>query len=267
FGGSKVLFDHTGVSTSGDTISLPSLRFDENEAVVYHAPADGTAVGGLTDGNTYYVHIVDPSTHTIQLTQALGIDLDNSQVNPASTHTISRIATKSFDSSAVDPSTDRITISGFSDGQLVTYIGNSNDPDTNANRGIPGLQQGHQYKVHLAPGGKITLTDPTASNPAATVGITGTGSGTQLFVYSDNVPYSMPTTVVDSDTNTIHLANHGLNTGDAIIYAVDPNQAGATQQFNFLTSDGHGGFTSQSLGTVTDLDAPISGLENGQVYY
>src|SRR5262249_14408350 len=89
----------------------------------------------------------------------------------------------------------------------------------------------------------------------------------QLFVYSDNVHSFMPSTAVDSDTDTIHLANHGLNTGDAIIYAVDPNQAGATQQFNFLTSDGHGGFTSPSLGTVTDLDAPISGLENGQVYY
>jgi hypothetical protein len=268
FGGSTVSFAPTGVSTSGDTITLPRLPFEENEAVVYHAPANGTAVGGLTDGDTYYVHLVDPSTNTIQLLSGLGMDLDHSEVNPASTHTLSRMASKSFDATAVDLTHNTIAITGFSEGQLVTYIGNSNDPTTNASRGIPGLKQGHQYKVHLAPEGKITLSDPAASNPTATVPLTGKGSGTQLFVYSDNVQSFMPSTAVDSTADTITLPDHGLNTGDAVIYAVDPNHPGAAQPFAFLTSDGQGGFTSQPpLGTVTDLDAPISGLENGRVYY
>jgi hypothetical protein len=267
FGGSTVLFAPSGVSTSGDTITLPSLPFAENDAVVYHAPANGTAVGGLTDGNSYYVHVVDPSTDTIQLVGALGIPLDNSQVNPASTHTISRIATKPFDSSAVNAQNSTITISGFSDGQLVTYIGNSNDPNDNSSRGIPGLQQGHQYQVHLASSGTITLTDPSASDPLATVHFAGTGRGGQLFVYSDDVQSFMPATAVDSTAGTIHLPSHGLKTGDPIIYATDPNRRGSPQTLNFLTSDGQGGYTSQPLGTVTDLDAPISGLSNGQLYY
>jgi hypothetical protein len=56
FGGSQVSFDSSGVDTSGNTITLPNLPFEENEAVVFHAPDNGPAVGGLTDGSTYYVH-------------------------------------------------------------------------------------------------------------------------------------------------------------------------------------------------------------------
>ena len=34
---------------------------------------------------------------------------------------------------------------GLPEGTLVTYIGNSNDPDTNASRAIGGLLQDHVY--------------------------------------------------------------------------------------------------------------------------
>ena len=147
FGGSEVSFDPSGVQTAGDSISLPDLPFEENQAVVFHAPASGTAVGGLTDGETYYVHVVDPATGRIQLTSGTGIDLDNDEVDPMSTQTISRIATKEFAGEAVDPNSDTITFSGLPDGTRVTYIANSNDPDTDAGRGIGGLVQGHDYCV------------------------------------------------------------------------------------------------------------------------
>src|SRR5262249_39384125 len=39
FGGSTALFAPSGVNTSTDTITLPNLPFEENEPVVYHAPA------------------------------------------------------------------------------------------------------------------------------------------------------------------------------------------------------------------------------------
>ena len=62
FGGSEISFGAAATQTSNDTISLPSLPFEENQGVVYHAPASGPAVGGLTDGDTYYVHVIDPAT-------------------------------------------------------------------------------------------------------------------------------------------------------------------------------------------------------------
>src|SRR5262249_21588153 len=148
-GGSEVTFSPTAVNTAANTITLPSLPYAEGDSVVYHAPADGAAVGGLTDGATYHVHIVNPNTNTIQLVSSLGIPLENAEVNPASTQTLSRMATRPFDSSAVNASANTIAVTGFRDGQLVTYVGDSTP--------IPGLQQSHQYKVHLAAAGKITL--------------------------------------------------------------------------------------------------------------
>ncbi|HEY6224863.1 MAG TPA: hypothetical protein VIW26_13845, partial [Gemmatimonadales bacterium] len=269
---SVVGFGESGVGTvdtAGNTITLPDLQFRENEAVVYNAPAHGAPISGLTDGGTYFVHVLDPTTGLIQLTLGLGIDLDNAQVDPTSTQTLSRVATKPFDAAAVDTATSSILLSGLADGTKVTYIGNSNDPDTDASRGIGGLLQGHDYLVHNNGDGTISLTDPTAADPSAIVALTSQGSGTQLFVYSDDIQSFNPSTAVDSDADTIHLANHGLETGDAIVYAVDPTKTSTPQPTVAWSTDPvTGEVTSHPVNaTLSDLDRPVTGLSNGQLYY
>ena len=269
FGGSEVSFDPSGVQTAGDSISLPALPFEENQAVVFHAPASGTPVGGLTDGEIYYVHVVDPATGRIQLTTGSGIDLDNAEVDPLSTQTISRIATKEFAGEAVDPNGDTITFSGLPDGTRVTCIANSNDTDTDAGGGIGGLVQEHDYLLHDNGDGTIRLTDPSAADPTATVDLTGAGVGTQLLVYSDDVQAFSPNTAVDSEADTIDLPGHGLQTGDAVIYAVDPTRTSTAEPMTVWKTDPTTGeVTSHPLGeTLSDGDIPIRGLENGLVYY
>lgn len=61
----KVTFDATStdvVSASGDTIKLTGTSFVTGDAVKYVKTTDSTAIGGLTDGTTYYVIRVDGET-------------------------------------------------------------------------------------------------------------------------------------------------------------------------------------------------------------
>ena len=48
------------VNTTAETIAIPSHGFATGDAVAYEA--SGTAIGGLTDGTTYFVIRVDPNT-------------------------------------------------------------------------------------------------------------------------------------------------------------------------------------------------------------
>ena len=60
-------FEHTDVSTTAETLTVTGHGFTTGEAVVYKQPTttSSSAVGGLSDGTTYYVIKVD--TNTIKL--------------------------------------------------------------------------------------------------------------------------------------------------------------------------------------------------------
>ena len=115
----------------------------------------------------------------------------------------------------------------------------------------------------------IYLTDPSAADKNAIVDLTAPGVGTQMFVYYDDSQSFSPTNAVDSETDTIDLPNHGFQTGDPVIYEVDPTKTTAAQSMLVWTTDPVTGQpTSHLLNTqLTDLDTPVGGLENGQVYY
>src|SRR5262249_59614240 len=75
--------DLSGVSTSNDTIALPNHGLHTGDVVVY-SNGGGTSIGGLKDGSSYRVLVVDPNT--VKLTNGVGIDLDNSGVNAGAQH-------------------------------------------------------------------------------------------------------------------------------------------------------------------------------------
>ena len=360
------------VSVSNDTIRL-TLAEDRalrrGDRLVYHANG-GTVIGGLVDGVEYVVEsavtvstAAGTITQDIALALSLSIDLDNTQVLPASTHTLDQLAVTTFDSSKVTAGAGNaltIDVSVFTNGQRVRYLGASGstpfdvkqatfaasatgdsitlvgslDPDFTAqplyvgqkvkitNTGTPGtdgpnedkiltiasitdrvltfvegnqltagaesdftlttqpesptaignLIAGHEYEVRLDGTGKVNLVDPTSATPDALILYdtssdgTGAGTGIQGFAYVLKTVSFAPSTRVDNEDDTIEITNHGLQTGDLVLYSTDPTQ---TLQLQLH------GFESQSqtpnmpipLGVITVPDAPVSGLANAHGYY
>ena len=65
-----VTFDATDtsiVSISGDTLSFTNHRFVTGQKVTY-TDGGGTAIGGLTDGTSYFIIKVDQNQSNLQLT-------------------------------------------------------------------------------------------------------------------------------------------------------------------------------------------------------
>ncbi len=122
----------TQVNELGDRLSFGfDPLFTDGQAVVYHA-VPGQAIGGLSDGQTYYV-----------------------------------IRNFAFSSAAVDTTADTLTLPadpGFVTGQPVVLV-SSNDPQN------IGLAPGHIYDVVVDNSNPdaIQFTDPSSSTPAAIV--------------------------------------------------------------------------------------------------
>ena len=125
------------VSVSADTIRLTVAEdraFRRGDRLVYHANG-GTVIGGLVDGVEYVVESVvfvsagaGTITQDITLALSLSIDLDNTQVLAASTHTLDQLAVTTFDSTKVTAGAGNvltIDVSGFTTGQRIRYLGAS----------------------------------------------------------------------------------------------------------------------------------------------
>ena len=120
-----------------------SLGFDPGytnaQAVVYHA-VPGEAIGGLTDGQTYYV-----------------------------------IRNLTFNSVTVDTSGSTLTLPadpGFAAGDSVVFVSSTDQNNL-------GLIPGHTYQVVLddSQPDVLQFTDPSAANPSAIVSLSLAGSG------------------------------------------------------------------------------------------
>src|SRR5262249_40490903 len=108
------------INQTNNTITIPNHGLQTGQAIVYHAaspptPSDplGTStplapIGGLTDGQTYYVIVKD--ANTIQLAAAPSIALDATGIDPAVTNTLSPRAVATLDGSAVGLTNSPITL-------------------------------------------------------------------------------------------------------------------------------------------------------------
>jgi hypothetical protein len=258
--------DGGDVDYAANTIRIPGHGFTDGQKMLYsHGETDaplGRAqppdIGGLKDGETYCIQVIDKDT--IRLAKAPSIDLDVSKlpVDRATEHKLVQPALAEFEPVHVDVAQHTITFAAphsFHDGQAVSYLGAYSVADEDGNEqnaGVDGLEQGKTYYVITISGNNSAIR--LAESPGGpAVDLVGAGVGTQAFLYEkDRVSFS-PKGAVDSKSNTIAFgAAHGFSTGEAVIYRTDPT----------ITR-------SNSLGgeAVSGLDVPIDGLSDGGTYF
>ncbi|MFI5454966.1 MAG: dockerin type I domain-containing protein [Isosphaerales bacterium] len=185
FASPNEVFGPGNIDSTGFVISLPGNAYTNGQAVVYHA--NGGSVGGLTDGDTYYV-IVDPSYDPTQ------ISLASSYANATATYPVliqlspvtgadnvlSEIF-QTFGASQVDPTGLSIDLpqNVFTTGQAVIYHANGGSAG--------GLTDGDTYYVIVDPnntgssaliGLASSFANATASPPVPIqlTSVTGTGN-------------------------------------------------------------------------------------------
>src|SRR5262249_52224555 len=103
------------VDYTKNTIHLPDHGFTDGEAVTY-SNGGAPSIGGLTDGATYYVQVIDKdnirlaNAPTLSLTYNRPAQYDTNDIHP--THTLGTLATLDFEPSGVNTNTDQITFPG-----------------------------------------------------------------------------------------------------------------------------------------------------------
>ncbi|MCG8558982.1 MAG: hypothetical protein MI824_04205, partial [Hyphomicrobiales bacterium] len=145
-----ITFDKDHGFEHGELVNYVVGDKDENDPV--------SAVGGLEDGATYYVDVID--SKTIRLTKQPWVDIDNKFVDQNSTHSFQK-------SDAIDFTLDIVTdVDGdlkdelyvpghdFDSGDFVAYA-------FNGNQAISGLAQGEVYAVEEIDGAHVALLEVT----------------------------------------------------------------------------------------------------------
>ena len=127
--------------------------------------------------------------------------------------------------------------------------------------GIGNLIQGKEYTVDVL-AGRVRLRDPLA--PAALIPFAGSGSGVQGFQYVSSSKSFSPSTAVNSDRDTITIANHGFLTGDVLVYRTDPSKTIPQNVYSFSNINPN---NPTVLGAIDLPDAPIDGMKTGFYYY
>ena len=253
-------FGHT-VDTLNDWIISPNHELETGQAVTYNG-GDGAAIGGLTDGTTYYAIRLDGNA--IRLADSLE-DASTFATAPsylsldsAGTGTLQTLTTDSFvfpvEASRAEPvvNTTKNTIElvghGLTHGQKVNY-------QASGGQEIGGLTDDTYYVVltngladlGLNPANYIQLKALEVSgaislSPGATL-----GAGLHLFrVIPDVELYNREDPVIIFDptavppfavgANTLRVPGHGLSTGDSVRYLTGGGEAigGLTNGDNYL---------------------------------
>ena len=235
------------VNQTNDTITIPNHGLTTGQAIVYNAaappePSDplGTPtpldpIGGLTDGQTYYVIVVDPNT--IQLAAAPSIALDATGIDPNVTNTLSTRAVESADASAIDLTTSTINLpaQGFTELQPLTVV-------TSSDSNILGLDPQGDYFAHVVDADHIQLLTQIAANagptpqllagtnyyivpltaspaPAGSSSPTLTPTGTLMLGYNVSPVTFNPASAVQPD-GSLYLPGNTYQTGDLVTYNV-----------------------------------------------
>ncbi len=176
-------FTAASVDNTGYLISLPGNSYTTGQAVVYHA--NGGSVGGLTDGQTYYVIVSTANPNEISLASsytnaasAIPVPIQLTSVT-GSGNALSEIF-QTFGAANVDASGLSIDLpqNVFTTGEAVVYHANGGS--------VGGLTDGGTYYVVVDPNNTgnsayIGLASSAANATAGTptlihlTGITGTG--------------------------------------------------------------------------------------------
>ncbi|MBS0263399.1 MAG: hypothetical protein JSS02_15765, partial [Planctomycetes bacterium] len=218
--GTALFNAHTNVDAAEDSITFTTVHdFASGQAVVYHASnivnngGNGTvtSVGGLTDGNVYYVVRISPTKIKLA-TNANGSGLIDLTPIAATTSTFDSFTTaRSFELSSVSNSTIVFAKSpGFTVGQAVVY--NHGDGTRPA-----GLADGTVLYVSFVNNDpkKIQLATAPGGTALTFAGGTGTANLSPAATFD-------PTALHVSNNQITFTQAHGLVNGQKIVYRVGP---------------------------------------------
>jgi hypothetical protein len=219
----QVLLSAAGASVASNQLSLPTADgFTLGEAVVYEGD-DGTQIGGLTSGHTYYVIPVDGQTIKLAATAAGASAGDFLTLTDASSLTGSLTPLTSAAALAIAATTtvtvaNTVTVpasSGLSTGDAVVY-------HNGGGTSIGGLTDAHTYYVIVVDSTHIQLAQTLADAQSDTpISLTGAGSGanqtltpSQLSVGEIAMP-TLPTSFTDQIVSVTAAGAGGSNIGGA----------------------------------------------------
>ncbi len=158
---------------------------------------------------------------------------------------------------AVDAASDTITLKnhGFSNANPTTvYYSLVNSAD---DAGIGGLSVNTGYRVEVVDADHFRLIDTVTSK---VVDLTAPAAGGQhQFSFVKDVRSFVAKTAVNGTKDEITIADHGFQSGDQVIYRVDPT---ITRTIVQPTGD-----PNAPTETITASDRAIGGLTTNQVYY
>ena len=229
------------VDYAANTITIVNHGFVENQKVTYGvgetAFALGSvtppAIGGLTDGDEYYIHVIDADT--IQLLTAPTMDLaytDDALLPGTPDQRIGRF--DELEIIGVDVVANTVILSdraGIRDGDRLLYLGPESVLDADDNETsevIGGLLGGVWYEIRTPNAAIPTVVElwspaePELNDPAVRINLLSVGVGRQLVVGMLDPLEFDPNDAVDADADTITFDTaHGLTTGDAVMYRIE----------------------------------------------
>ncbi|HEV3341569.1 MAG TPA: hypothetical protein VG125_14480, partial [Pirellulales bacterium] len=242
-------FSTLSVNTSTGTIHFAAPdNFQSGDEVVYEAPAGGTPVGGLVNGNTYIVNVIDPQTITL--------------VKPANWPLPAPI---NFTGTSVSNSKLTIANNGFTVGEAVIY-------HAPAAASAFGLSQvdGANNTINvgsnndLAAGDQVIYTTPSQTFTSANV------NGSEIIIPGHGFTTGETLQYQPTGSAPLELAN-GQNLPAGIYYAirVDSNtlELAATLADATATVSHAMIFAAQTGASGTLTAAPLAGLTSGTAYY
>ncbi|WP_367889442.1 hypothetical protein [Humibacter ginsenosidimutans] len=236
----------SGVNTATNVITLSAPHSFTTGSTVTYSAQGGTPVGGLHDGLNYNVIVLGDDT--VQLGSL-------------------------FDGAQIDTSTDTIAFGTTIGGNFVPLNHNLHEGDIvvyvvpSGGTAVPGLISGHSYLVHVVDASHIQLFDPAESQ--SQVGVTGsnvTGGNTftvgNAYRPGDAVTYHAPGALVTFSSQQVNIQTD--SNGNPVITGNPPNVV--PQSNNTIVIPNHGLATGEAV-VYEGASDPLGGLTNGNTYY
>ena len=221
--GTGLFFDaKTAVDGTAETITLAAHGLSEGDAVTYSQETHGTSIG-LTEGLTYYVSVVDANTIKLKahLADAGFVNL-TANGSPAS-QALYRVRLFST-STDLDNALDAIDLGtghGLATGDVVRYSVETGDTAVHTVVSDVLAPDGTYYIVKVDDDHVRLAVSALEAGLGHYLDLDSTGAlGTQHRLDAGGVGTGLfdPLADVDSATDTIHIAGHGLSTGAAVKY-------------------------------------------------
>jgi hypothetical protein len=179
----------SNVTVSGDAIHFTTADGLTNGQEVVYNNNGGSSIGGLVNGHSYYVIVLDP--YTVQLASTL-----NGAVSGPSQQT---------NVTAVNTSTNQITLAS---GNLGLYTGEAIVYAAASGTAIGGLTDGNTYYVISVSATQIMLADSlNDANNDNPISLTSTGTGTiEVLTFSKPIPLSSTGTSSSQSLTPLNVA-------------------------------------------------------------